>query len=203
MKSSYLAIKLVCQGLVIPLKMNHRKHIHNEKIDESLKSISKENPFSVPNGYFESLSNAVMDTVRSIPSESGTAKETGFTVPNGYFETLPEIILDRVKGKSTNFTSHPVIRPLYPVRLLALAAMLASVFFIYRLSHKQIILSDQPNEELSVQEISDSYLWEDLDEFTLGEAYVTENSDENTDDQSYKEYLIENHIDFTQLDIEL
>ena len=60
-----------------------------ERHAPTLAKIRKENPFSVPENYFEGLNSAIKLEVL----KNGTG---GFTVPENYFNDLPEIIQSKI-----------------------------------------------------------------------------------------------------------
>lgn len=57
-------------------------------------NVSKVNPYSVPEGYFDSLAESFLFHVRLLQlKDSGSA----FSVPEGYFENLPHFILNKIR----------------------------------------------------------------------------------------------------------
>lgn len=82
-----------------------------ETLSPLLESLRKTNVFTVPQGYFEGLSEGIlagqsdMDPALS-PALEGLRRQPVFTVPQGYFETLPDQItgkLSQPKGKLVGF----------------------------------------------------------------------------------------------------
>jgi hypothetical protein len=72
-------------------------------IAEELKQIAPEVqwpsqvPFAVPEGYFDSLADAILFQIRI-----GDLKAPVYTVPEGYFEQLPNLILQKVKEEEAD-----------------------------------------------------------------------------------------------------
>lgn len=70
---------------------------HNEWADEemSLKQVNKNNPFTVPVGYFEEAGERILSLVKLEELKSGNPAQ-GFTVPENYFDTLNANIQSRI-----------------------------------------------------------------------------------------------------------
>jgi len=73
-----------------------------------LSQADKKNPFSTPSGYFNELSDNLVEGVKAIefvkdeleqlsPLMGGLSKKNVYTVPGEYFDTLAENILQRIK----------------------------------------------------------------------------------------------------------
>ena len=67
---------------------------------KSLQQVSKANPFVVPDGYFDNLSNRIVSH-KNLSELKGEAGNGGFAVPENYFEDLESNILSRVNIDST------------------------------------------------------------------------------------------------------
>ncbi len=61
----------------------------------SLKQVNPNNPFTVPEGYFDSLNERVLANVKMEELKNGLP-DAGFTVPENYFEELSGNILARI-----------------------------------------------------------------------------------------------------------
>lgn len=61
----------------------------------SLKQVNPENPFTVPEGYFDSLNEQVLSKIK-VEELKKSILETGFTIPSNYFEELSGNIQARV-----------------------------------------------------------------------------------------------------------
>ena len=72
------------------------KNINFLNRDDSL----KKNAYATPDGYFESLEDALMSQILEEKISIKTSKETGMTVPDTYFEAFDEKILHRLNSKN-------------------------------------------------------------------------------------------------------
>lgn len=83
--------------------MNTRTDILDElkALSPLLAAIEKINVFSVPAGYFDSISETVLAGIQEedIASLNGFSKDTVFEIPNGYFDSLSSNILNRIKAE--------------------------------------------------------------------------------------------------------
>lgn len=77
------------------------------EIEEELKQISnllaklpKQQPFTLPNTYFDTLADTILNKIRGEELGFG-AKENIYTTPNGYFSELPQKILFKIKEQKT------------------------------------------------------------------------------------------------------
>jgi hypothetical protein len=61
----------------------------------SLKQVNPNNPFSVPEGYFDSLDEQVLSKIR-LDELKSSAPGPGFTIPDGYFDELTSNIQSRI-----------------------------------------------------------------------------------------------------------
>ncbi|UEG50471.1 hypothetical protein LK994_03145 [Ferruginibacter lapsinanis] len=93
--------------------MERSTDILNELKDISplLAEIGRENIFSVPQGYFDNISDTVLICIKEEHGISTTVN-TG-SVPQGYFDNLASSILDKIKNQPINATDE--IRELSPV----------------------------------------------------------------------------------------
>lgn len=116
---------------------------------------NKENGFKTPEGYFDGLTDRIMDR---IGKESDARPEAeGFKVPDGYFDSLSDKILEKVAQPE------PKVVKLYPYRkYLITAASIAAVVVIF------IGLQWQGNQGLSFEDIANMELEEYLDQNASG-----------------------------------
>src|SRR5258708_17489083 len=61
----------------------------------SLKQVNPNNPFTVPEGYFDELEQQILSSVK-LDELKNHAPEQGFTVPENYFEELSNNINARI-----------------------------------------------------------------------------------------------------------
>lgn len=78
--------------------MNNRTHILNElnNISPLVAGIGSKNVFSVPEGYFDSISPTILLSVK----EEAPVLQEAATVPKGYFENLAGNILNKIKSQA-------------------------------------------------------------------------------------------------------
>jgi hypothetical protein len=68
-------------------------------ISKLVAGIGKKNVFTVPEGYFDSISTTVLACLAEEDSLAGQSPGTsGWAVPDGYFDLLAGTILDRIKS---------------------------------------------------------------------------------------------------------
>lgn len=71
-------------------------------MDKKMSQYRNNNAYSVPEGYFERLPDAVMSRLAQEKGEtvafSQEQKEDDFPVPAGYFDTLPEVVMRRAQA---------------------------------------------------------------------------------------------------------
>src|SRR3954466_12085224 len=66
------------------------------KMAPRLSELKRENPFKVPDDYFDSLGRSIQHQIQSLPDFEKTAAKNHFKVPEGYFDSLPTIIQQRI-----------------------------------------------------------------------------------------------------------
>jgi hypothetical protein len=132
-----------------------------------------DNPFDVPQGYFESLPGEVLNKIKrqnalveSLRDDVGSDSTNSFEVPAGYFDSLPDVMLERVK-------SEPKVIEITTVRWknwLSVAAAVAAVLMVaiplMKKSTVQIIQTPDVVVTETLKEVSNdelySYLSEDV-----------------------------------------
>jgi len=62
----------------------------------SLKQVNPNNPFTVPEGYFDELEQQTVSFIKLNELKNGASPEQGFTVPENYFEELRSNINARI-----------------------------------------------------------------------------------------------------------
>jgi hypothetical protein len=62
----------------------------------SLKQVNENNPFTVPEGYFDSLQERILSNIK-VDELKNNLPETGFAVPENYFDDLAENIQARIR----------------------------------------------------------------------------------------------------------
>ncbi|MGN6638686.1 MAG: hypothetical protein ACTHJ8_07220 [Mucilaginibacter sp.] len=66
----------------------------------SLKQVNPNNPFTVPDGYFDSLEGQIMSYVKLEELKKNTPEENGFPLPANYFDELASNIQSRINIES-------------------------------------------------------------------------------------------------------
>ncbi len=100
----------------------------NKEEQEFLKGLPKNNPYSVSDQYFETLSNDIIgkikesdfDTEDAFPLLNSIGKEMPFSIPEGYFENLSIKFPSKEKGK--------VVHINYFKRIMVAASLIGLVF---------------------------------------------------------------------------
>lgn len=163
--------------------------------------ISKQDGFKIPEGYFEGLTDRIMDRVSAEVHD--LPKSDGFKAPEGYFDTLSDEILERSKKDETKVVK------LYPYRkFLITAASIAAVVVIF------IGLQWQGEQGLSFEDIANMELEEYFDDNTsalntydiaelmpLDELEVTDILETEWDEENIVEYLDETIDDIDELNL--
>lgn len=86
--------------------------IHNEIADLApmLASLEKQNPFTVPKGYFTSLEHRTLDAIDKKPNLIATT-------PEGYFDTLSDKVMEKIQEEKAT-----KVVPLFRMKWVAVAA---------------------------------------------------------------------------------
>jgi len=135
-------------------------------IAPTLASLEKHNPFKVPEDYFQSLENKVLDAVDKKPILSASA-------PEGYFDNLSDQILNRIKAEEKT-----KVIPLYKRKWLTIAAsviiLLGAGYLINtqpNLSNEDVefVLDIEPEDALEYLIENDNLHLSDLMTFDLEE----------------------------------
>jgi hypothetical protein len=155
--------------------MNTSENMHDELKDAPLlKSISRENPFRVPDGYFDSFPTLISEKIAAQNSRPGWI-----------------VFLQNV------------FQPKYVVAMCVFAIVLTSGIFYFnqhpKLSHEQILLSfDDLNNSNYIEQIDEMDLIDAYSSVSYSEAYKS--GENNSDIQNY---LIDNQTDNALIENEL
>ena len=97
-------------------------------LGSTLANHSVQNIYTVPDGYFESLANQILNRIKALettdakkeieylsPMLSVVSKEIPYSVPVGYFGNLDETILQRIREHADYQTSEEEIESLSPM----------------------------------------------------------------------------------------
>jgi hypothetical protein len=168
-----------------------KTEINNE--EENIRKFTKGNePFSVPKDYFEKLPDGVMGKINAIPAESSNP----FDVPKGYFNSLSSEISEKIADKSNSIPVwKQLLLPQYMIPAsLAVILIIAGFYFMNQKSVNHTEL------EFTTNDLQNSTIVMDIEESLIVEFI----SDENIATEEYiEEYLIENNIEYNEIENEL
>ena len=93
--------------------MKISEEILNElkEISPSLAKMDRNNPFSVPEGYFSALSDRLLINTKIYAEQADTSINSA-RVPEGYFNTLSSQILNKIKNQDTSVEEFPLLSSL-------------------------------------------------------------------------------------------
>ena len=165
----------------------------------------KESPFTVPDGYFDELSESIHcrinNTLREeVPDSMHLLKDaTHQPMPQNYFAELPEKILARTSSAKQKGR----IVYLNMIKYAAAVVVISGVALFYLRSDTQSTSTQVSMEQLSEDEIT-NYLLKNAGVELLTEAYtetkptaeyINDNQDSN---DAMEQYLLE-HVDESEL----
>ncbi|MBC7888823.1 MAG: hypothetical protein H7Z13_13175 [Ferruginibacter sp.] len=100
--------------------METKTDILNELVSLSplIAGINKENVFTIPQGYFDSISTTVFATLQEEEAIFGLSGKSQMTdVPEGYFDQLANAILNKIKtGETATTETRDLSSVLYPIQ---------------------------------------------------------------------------------------
>ena len=154
-------------------------------------------PFRTPEDYFERLPEAIARRVELLDAETTRPEPDGFVAPDHYFNQLESAIHARIRGGAS-----PAFRWWkQPEWSLSIAALLVCLFLgthSYFTDRKvDYTATIQP---LSVDEVSEALDYLDLDPSTVA-SLLPASEETGTNEQELKQYLLENDIDLSQLEL--
>lgn len=169
--------------------MDERKNITDELKATAplLSSLSKKNPFVIPEGYFNELEESIRVATGIEPAKELQAKppENPLMVPPGYFENLPAAIVRKAGSRKPGGMIRTIKK-----RWWAIAASVAAILII-----SISVLRDRPAETLaSGTPIDTTFLLLEnasgLPDAVVVEFYDMDNPSSSSDSLQH-EYLIE------------
>jgi hypothetical protein len=158
----------------------------SEKYEEKLNGLDKDS-FSVPDGYFESLPEKIIERIDLMDAKK-IAAENPFSTPEGYFEKLSSDITNRIAVKTVN-------RPIFKraVILVPLACLL--IMFGYFLLNKN---SSTEKTEIATDGLENSSFLQSIDESILLDELIA--SETVQQDDTLTDYILKNNIDLSDLE---
>ena len=167
---------------------------------EGLSKLRKENPFSVPENYFDSLADQVQQKINVLPDWEKSGSENLFKVPDGYFDSLPSSIQQRIADeKRKNVFEEWISVLLQPKFSLSLATLIILAIFGIKYFTKHIDMESP--DSISYNEVRNSEYIADMDESTLVDMLEQENNiNDVKEDNSMEQYLLDNDVDISQLE---
>ena len=177
-------------------------YLSDDELEKGLSKLKKENPFTVPENYFDSLADNIQQTIDALPNlEKTNPGVSGFEIPGGYFDSLPGIIQQRIADhKKKNIFEKWIVIFLQPKYSLSLATFIILLIFGLKYFTKST-QTESSNDPLSYNEMINSGYISELDESILIDILEDENKNENVkEDNSLEQYLIDNDIDISQLE---
>ena len=177
--------------------MKRRNHPLPHDQDPEITAGNRVLPFQTPEDYFEKLPREIERRVELLHTETARPEPDGFVTPERYFEQLESAIHTRIRGgASTSFRWWK-----QPEWSLSIAALLVCLFLgthSYFTDRKvDYTATIQP---LSVDEVSAALDYLDLDASTVA-SLLPVNEESGTNEQELKQYLLENDIDLSQLEL--
>jgi hypothetical protein len=82
------------------------------ELSSSLGDGTPENPYAVPQGYFENLASAIVQKISGSPF---LTKENPYSVPVGYFGSFPEQMMDKIRNHPDYLTSQEELEMISPL----------------------------------------------------------------------------------------
>ena len=163
-------------------------------------------PFRTGSDYFDDFNSRLLGRISDLEEIKAMApvlfslpKYNPFVVPADYFEELPAKVTELARRNKK--TTSPfewfslLIRPRF---ILPVAATLLIAIAGIKYMNSNAVMPKNDTEELSLEE----HLY-DIDESTIIDQLTAEAIDENenTEEGSIRDYLIENNIDETNLEL--
>lgn len=194
--------------------MNKDYNISNDNEDlegmaPKLARVDARNPFNAGPDYFDKFSAKLQNRIDQLeeikkiaPVLSSIPKYNPFKVPDNYFEELPTLMQERVIVNKGNKAPLEwlilLIKPRFVIPMLA--TLLIAVAGINYMNKHAVTSKTEATEELSLEEHL-YYIDENAIIETLTADAGIENGSISDDENSIENYLIENDIDETNLEL--
>ncbi len=168
-----------------------------------MKEIPKKNNFKTPPGYFENLSDRILQKLDEEDSQ-GLPKKEGFTVPKGYFEKVDKNILDKALKPETPVIRLKRIRP-FLYAAAAVAVLFVLVIGLNRNSGERLTFDDLAQAEItSYIESRDLELssYEIAEVIPVGQLEINDFVDTGVDEGQILDYLEDSIDDLDELNFD-
>jgi len=171
-----------------------------------MKKISKQNSFKTPEGYFDSLTDRIMDRISQ--EDSVIPKTDGFGVPEGYFDSLNKEIIDQSGGAASAETKVVKLHN-YRKFYFAAASVAAALLLVFGLQWNR-------PESLSFEDLAGADIESYFEDHEIGlssyemaellpieDLEVNDILDNELNEDNIIEYLDDNFDDLDELNIEI
>ena len=168
----------------------------NDPIEQNIRKLTSNQPngFYIPVDYFDQLHADLMTKTTGLEKSA----EEVFSVPADYFETLPSQINESVIQQALKIKFPFFSKPKYLIPIgLTMALIVTTCYFSFR---NKNIPSDTSN--VTVEDIRNCGYLLDLDEQVIMDVLVKQSPSTNQS-ADIEQYLLDNHIDISQLSSEL
>jgi len=166
-----------------------------ENTAPGLSKMKKENPFRIPENYFDSLAENIQKKISETSDLERMSKENPFQVPENYFESLPYSVSEKIaikKNKSISISWKP--KYAYAVAAVIIVVILGIKYF------NRDITPNKIENYVTIEDLQSSAYLAEVDESILIEQLELQNqSNQVSDDNSIEQYLIDNNIDVNQI----
>lgn len=169
-----------------------------------MKKIPKHNGFKTPEGYFDQVTDRILDRVKN-EEGTGIPEKDGFTIPEGYMEKVQKEVLSKVTTPETRVISLRAYR-----KHLLVAASIAAIFVLVIglqwNGANSITFDDLANADIETyfetRDIGFSS-YEIAEVFPVTTIDLNEFMESGVNDENIMDYLEDSIDDLEELNIEL
>lgn len=167
-----------------------------------MEELEKNNPFKTPEGYFENLTDKLMDKLNE--EKGDLPKEDGFTIPENYFDGLKKSIQEKVDVPETKVVQlHPYRK--YYVAIASVAAILLVLVGLNWNSADETTWDDLANADIETYfETNELGLttFEIAEVLPVDELEINDILENQFEEENVIDYLNENIDDIEDLNLE-
>jgi len=167
-----------------------------------MEELNKNNPFKTPEGYFENLSNALLDKLSE--EKLDLPKEDGFTVPEDYFDDLHNNIRKKIDSNEIKVVQLNPYRKYYLSAASVAAIVLIFIGFNWNVQ-EEITFEDLASADIeSYFEANELGLttYEIAEVLPVDELEITDILENHFDEENVIDYLNDNVDDIEDLNLE-